>query len=418
MAYTEKTTVSYGSRVGNSFRAIGSGFMLFLAGTALLWWNEGRVVKTDKMLNEAEAKTEELTTIDRVDPSMDGVLVYANGLATTQDSLQDSQFGVGATAIHLKRQVEYYQYIEEKHQEKKDKFGGKEEITTTYTYKEGWTNTPVQSGEFHDPAYQGKNFVLNNTESQAWQAEKVTFGAFELNQNQVANIRGDVPVELQLDSAKVDAWQKGVRQTLRAKFGGNTDSIKAVHVNQNTLYFGINPSSPNIGDVRITWTKVLPAKVSIIAKQKGNTFTNFKAKNGKTFSTLVMGVKDADEIYEGAHDSNHMWMWILRIVGIMMVIAGLKGIFGFLETILKVVPFIANIFGFGVGVICTVVGVAWSLIIIALAWLFYRPLIGILLLVLAGFLIWVFAFKGKDRLKELAARAKQQPQPAVQPNEQ
>jgi hypothetical protein len=41
-----------------------------------------------------------------------------------------------------------------------------------------------------------------------------------------------------------------------------------------------------------------------------------------------------------------------------------------------------------------------------LAWLFYRPLIGITLLVLAGFLIWVFAFKGKDKLKELAARAK------------
>ena len=30
----------------------------------------------------------------------------------------------------------------------------------------------------------------------------------------------------------------------------------------------------------------------------------------------------------------------------MLVIAGLKGVFGFLETILKVVPFIANIFGF------------------------------------------------------------------------
>jgi hypothetical protein len=50
--------------------------------------------------------------------------------------------------------------------------------------------------------------------------------------------------------------------------------------------------------------------------------------------------------------------------------------------------------------------VAWSLIVIAIAWLFYRPLLGISLLVLAGFLIWVFAFKGKDKLKELAAKAK------------
>jgi hypothetical protein len=67
-----------------------------------------------------------------------------------------------------------------------------------------------------------------------------------------------------------------------------------------------------------------------------------------------------------------------------------------------------------------VVGVAWSLIVIAIAWLFYRPLLGISLLVLAGFLVWVFAFKGKDKLKELAAKAKEKggnPAPAPAPNE-
>jgi hypothetical protein len=89
-----------------------------------------------------------------------------------------------------------------------------------------------------------------------------------------------------------------------------------------------------------------------------------------------------------------------------MVIGGLKGIFGFLSIILKVVPFVANIIGWGIGVVCTVIGVAWSLIIIAIAWLFYRPLLGISLLAIAGFLVWVFAFKGKDKLKELAAKAK------------
>jgi hypothetical protein len=101
-----------------------------------------------------------------------------------------------------------------------------------------------------------------------------------------------------------------------------------------------------------------------------------------------------------------MILWALRIIGIMIVIGGLKGIFGFLTTILKVVPFIAGIFGWGVGIVCTVIGVAWSLIVIAIAWLFYRPLLGISLLVLAGFLVWVFAFKGKDKLKELAAKGK------------
>ena len=63
------------------------------------------------------------------------------------------------------------------------------------------------------------------------------------------------------------------------------------------------------------------------------------------------------------------------------------------------------------------VGLAWSLIVIAIAWLFYRPLLGISLLVLAGFLVWVFAFKGKDKLKDLAAKTKQknaEPLPATE----
>ena len=103
--------------------------------------------------------------------------------------------------------------------------------------------------------------------------------------------------------------------------------------------------------------------------------------------------------------------------------SGLKGIFAFVSTILKVVPFVANIVGWGIGVVCTVIGVAWSLIIIAIAWLFYRPVLAISLLAIAGFLVWVFAFKGKDKLKDLASKHMQKggaqpaPQPAPQQNQ-
>ena len=186
----------------------------------------------------------------------------------------------------------------------------------------------------------------------------------------------------------------------------NKKDLQYIHVANNILYFGRVPGAPEVGDVRVTFEKVVPAKVTVMAVVDGDTFKPFKAKNGKRFQTLVMGKKSGDEIIEAEKEANNMLLWALRIIGIMMVIGGLKGIFGFLETILKVVPFIAGIFGWGVGIICTVIGVAWSLIVIAIAWLFYRPLLGIALLVLAGFLVWVFAFKGKDKLKELAAKAK------------
>lgn len=416
MAYTETTYTGYGTRVKNSFKAIGTGFMLFLAGTALLWWNEGRAVKTNDMLNEAEAATVVMENPNKLDNSLEGELVCATALATTEDSLIDQQFGFGAKAIAIKRTVRYYQVQEKSKQEKKDKIGGGEETVTTYTYNRGWVTTPINSEGFHDPGYRKINFVLTTVPQEDVWAQNVTFGAYTLPESLIRSITSTEPLkpviaQERLESMNEDARHAALRNYSSSKLGNVAKSHNAevgqfIHVTGNELFFGMTPSSPAVGDVKVTFEKVVPAKVTLIAKVNGNTFEPYKAKNGYTFQTLVMGEKDATEIYEGEHDMNNIMLWAFRIIGILMVIGGLKGIFGFLETLLKVLPFIANILGWGVGVICTVVGVVWSLIVIAIAWLFYRPLLGITLLVVAGLLIWIFAFKGKDKLKELAVKSK------------
>ncbi len=447
MAYTETTTTGYGTRVGRSFKSIGSGFVMFCLATALLWWNEGRAVKTDKMLNDAEAACVDMENPNKIDPAMDGELVCASALATTEDVLTDDKFGFSETAIGMSRRVEYYQWVEHAESKSEDKLGGKEVTTTTYTYTTEWTNAPVNSTQFKDPAYQSRNFTIAQVEDGEQWAENVKFGAYKLPESLFHSMSSREAVVLNLNADLLTQFDKAARD-VDLRINGNKavtttasqpaqvaeaveavpDSVKTVvsdsipqenkvdldyvHQQGNVLYIGRTPAAPQVGDVRVTFEKIVPAKVTIIAKVKGDTFTKFKAKNGKTFQTLVMGVQDSAEIFESEHAANNMWLWMLRILGIMLVIAGLKGIFGFLETILKVVPFIANIFGWGVGVVCTVVGIVWSLIVIALAWLFYRPLLGIALLALAGFLIWVFAFKGKDKLKELTAKAKK---PEVQP---
>ena len=441
MAYQEVTTTGYGTRVGNSFKAIGSGILLFLAGTCVLWWNEGRAVKTEKMLDEAGSAYVEMENPNKKDASLEGELICGTALATTEDSLSDAQFGVGAKAISLRRKVEYYQWVEHSQEKKEDKLGGKEVTTTTYTYSKDWVSSPIESAQFKDPAYQNKNMVLTTIEDAEQYAENVSWGAYKLNESLIHSISSREGLDLaiaedllkQFDNSAKTAYERfyGVQKQQPAEQPAETavlsDSAKAVndsineamvkaenkkdfeyvHQAGNVLYYGRVPGSPEVGDVRVTFEKVVPAKVTVMAVVDGDSFKPFKAKNGKRFQTLVMGKKSGDEIIEAEKEANNMWTWALRILGILMVIGGLKGIFGFIETILKVVPFIAGIFGWGVGIICTVVGVVWSLIVIAIAWLFYRPLLGISLLVLAGFLIWVFAFKGKDKLKELAAKAKE-----------
>ena len=456
MAYQEIKTVGYGSRVGSSFRSIGTGIILFLAGTALLWWNEGRAVKTERMLEEAGSAYVEMENPNKKDASLDGELICGTAMATTEDSLSDSQFGVGAKAIALKRRVEYYQWVEHASSSSEDKLGGSQETTTTYSYSLEWVPSPVQSSEFKDPAYQMKNMVLTTYEDSEQYAENVSWGAYKLSESLISMISSREELQLsisedllkQLDQSTQTAYErfygvqkdqqpvqqpvqqqaiidsvrallsdsaKAVLDSLQAvndsinkqmENANNKKDLKYIHQAGNVLYFGRVPSSPEAGDVRITFEVVVPAKVTVMAVVDGDTFKPYKAKNGKRFQTLVMGKKSGDEIIDEEKEVNNIFLWILRIVGALMVIGGLKGIFDFIITILKVVPFIANIIGWGIGVVCTVVGIAWSLIIIAIAWLFYRPLLGISLLVLAGFLVWVFAFKGKDKLKELAAKGK------------
>jgi len=461
MAFTE---TGYGTRVGRSFKSIGSGFIIFCLATALLWWNEGRAVKTEKMLDEAGNAYVEMENPNKKDASLEGELICGTAMATTEDSLSDAQFGVGAKAIALRRTVEYYQWVEHSESKSEDKLGGKQVTTTTYTYSKQWVSSPVQSSQFKDPAYQNKNMVLTTIDEAEQYAENVSFGAYKLSESLIHSISSREGLDLaisedlltQFDKSTQAAYerfygvQKSVQQqptqqpapqpaipdSIRALLSDSAkavlDSLQAVndsivksmanaenkkdlqyvHQASNVLYFGRVPGSPEVGDVRVTFEIVVPAKVTVMAVVDGDSFKPYKAKNGKRFQTLVMGKKSGDEIIDAEKEANNMILWALRILGVMLVIAGLKGIFGFLETILKVVPFIANIFGWGVGIVCTVIGVVWSLIIIALAWLFYRPLLGIALLVLAGFLIWVFAFKGKDKLKELAAKRKQvQPAP-------
>ena len=125
MAYTETRTVGYGSRVGNSFKAIGGGFLLFILGTALLWWNEGRAVKTEKMLDEAGNAYVEMENPNKKDASLEGELICGTAMATTEDSLTDAQFGIGAKAIAIKRIVEYYQWVEHAQEKKEDKLAVK-----------------------------------------------------------------------------------------------------------------------------------------------------------------------------------------------------------------------------------------------------------------------------------------------------
>ncbi len=351
MAYTETTTTGYGTRVGNSFKAIGSGILMFIIGTVLLWWNEGRAVKTEDMLDEVANNYVEMENPNKKDASLEGELICGTAMATTEDSLTDAQFGLGAKAIAIMRTVEYYQWVEHEHSTSKDKLGGKQETKTEYTYSKEWVSRPIESAQFKDPAYQKKNMVLTTVANDEKYAENVSWGVYNLTNSLISRISSREAMDLALSedmltqfdkltqaayerfygvkNAVQEPVQKPVQQpvipdSIKALLSDSakaaidsiqaindsiqrvTDSIMAkaenkkdleyVHQAGNVLYFGRVPGSPEVGDVRVTFEKIVPAKVTVMAVVDGNSFKKYRAKNGKLFEALRMGKKSGDEI--------------------------------------------------------------------------------------------------------------------------
>lgn len=401
MAYTETTTVGYGSRITNSVKGILSGFLLLIIGTVLLWWNEGRAVKTAKSIKNAVEQTTPVASLDNYNQALNGQMICASGFAKTDDYVSDPFFGIGETAIRIERKVEFFQWVEHSQSKTEDKVGGKQETTTTYTYSKEWTSSYVNSSEFKDADYQNKNFVLmSNIENADFQAKNVTVGAYILPEGMISSISGSEPIAVSLSAEKIADLNKTVAQTL-----SKGDSVNFVTVTNNQVYLGENPNSPAIGDIRITFTKVMPATVTIWARAVNNTFEHYvDAKHGKGVGGLYMGTRSLESLQEQAESSNNFLTWLLRLVGFLLVFFGLKGIFGLVIALLKVLPFLANIANVGISIVCGVVGFAWSLVIIAIAWLFYRPILaGILIAAVVGLFIFLSKRSKDAKAPEQAA---------------
>ena len=387
MAYTETTTTSWTSRLGSSFKGIIGGFVLIALGTCLLWWNEGRTFKTAGAIGEAELVTQEVKDISKLDSSLDGEVIHASGRAETQETLRDPIFGVEANALCIRRNVEYFQWREHSRSEKRKKLGGSEETITTYTYDTGWVTEPVDSNSFKDPDYRGRNKVLAEFKDERIWANDITFGAYKLPDFLAHSIGG----EIQLEAGRLDA--SSISSYINAPQG--TYAGQLINGDERTVYIGKNPGTPEVGDVRITFFQIPPAEVSIIAQVTGNTFKQFTASNGYTFSSLEMGRVEPAEMFKDARSSNKIMAWVLRIVGIIVVVWGLKTILAPLSVLADVIPILGTIVAAGTGFVSWVLGLAWSLIVIAVAWVRFRPLIAGCLIAVAVVLILLPLFKGK-----------------------
>jgi hypothetical protein len=351
------------------------GLILFVAAFPLLFWNEGRAVKRYKTLKEGGGAVVSVAA-DSVDPANEGRLVHLTGKAETDDVLTDAAFGVTANAVKLRRTVEMYQWEQNEQSETKKKIGGGTETVTSYTYAKTWSDHAISSADFKKPGHENPGAMPY--ESEEWVAANVTLGAFSLSRSLVGRISGYEPLPLQGD------------YPLPAEIGGRA------RVHNSGLYLGKDPFSPQIGDVRVSFQLVKPTQVSIVSRQVGDTFEPYTASTGGTLELLQLGTRTAEAMFQSAHASNRMLTWLLRVLGFILMLAGLNMIFRPLSVLADVIPFLGTVVGAGTGLIAFLIATGFSAVTIGVAWIVYRPLLGIVLLaVTAGVVAAIVALLKK-----------------------
>jgi hypothetical protein len=343
---------------------------MFIVAFPVLFWNEGRAVQTAKSLGEGASEVVSVAS-DNVETTNEGKLVYVTGDATTTDSVSDPKFGVTVSALRLERVAEMYQWKESKTSNSQKHLGGGETTVSNYKYEKVWSPKLINSGGFKQASGHENPQTIPVT-NQTWTARSVTLGGFTLP---------DVLIDKMDKTERYAADEQAVSNAA-------PDVQNRFELRQGGYYLGENPGSPAIGDTRIAFKVVRPATVSIVARQIQNTFEAYQAKAGGSVLLLTYGTVGPDAMFKTAEKANKTLTWIFRAAGFLLMSIGLFLIFNPLAVVADVVPIFGSLLRAGVAGFVGLVASALSLVTISVAWLTYRPLLGIALLVLAAASVW------------------------------
>lgn len=364
------TQSGFGSRFGNSVKGMIVGFVFFVGAFPLLWFNEGRAVSVAKSLEEGAATV--ITVVaDALNASNEGKLVHVTGKVEANSDPVDPVSGVTVAGLGLKREVEMFQWKEKKETEEVKKIGGGTETRTTYTYYQDWDEDEVNSNNFeHESGHENpSDWPIR---SQRFLSERATVGAFSLGNEAREELGGWVPLNAEWAIAFPESFDQFHR------------------TGKSEYFLGQNQAEPQVGDMRVRYRVQPEADYSFVAKQDGEWLTPFNTSNDRELLLVESGKKTADQMFKAAQDRNSTLTWALRMVGTFVMWIGLMTIFAPITRVLDFVPFLGNLAEKGVALISAVLSIFLSIVTVGMAWIFYRPLLGGSLLVLAiAFVFWM-----------------------------
>jgi hypothetical protein len=388
--YRETTSTSWFGRLRNALTGILAGLVLAVIAIGLLFWNEGRAIKTYRALVEGAGS---IISVDnsKIDPANEGKLIHIAGDFKPNGAPQDATLGMSAEgAVRLLRNVEMYQWVEKSKSETKTKVGGGEETVTTYQYVKEWSEKHIDSSKFK--VSEGHLNPPMPIESERFTVADGNLGAFVFTGDQFSFLGNNKQIVL----TDADA------QRIKDQMG----TSKSAKIDQGRVFLGADPLSPWVGDLRITFASAALPQMSAAGAQRGNHLADYVASNGETIFLVDEGIKSAAQMFDDAQATNTVMTWVLRVVGLLAMFIGFKLVFRIFGVAGDVIPMIGDIVRFGTTLISLVLTALVGSLTIGIAWLWYRPLIGIAVLAVGFIIAGFFWYRGKQRVAQPAvARA-------------
>ena len=358
--FTEVSNQGFFSRILGSFVGFLLGPVLIIAAIVLLSWNEGRAVQAIRGLSEASSVAVEASDLQA---GNQGKLVHAVGPATASTAISDPDLGISFdNQVAVARNAEMYQWHEKEQQETHDKLGGGQETVTTYTYSKEWSSEAIDSSSFKHP--EGHENPEMGVKSARYAADDAKLNGYTLD----ADTLGRIDLSTDLHPTAPDGWTQ--------------DGSK--------LYKGANISSPQVGDLRVGYQGLASGTtISVLAQQSQNGFAPFTTSNGYQLDMAEMGNQPLANMITQERNAESTMTWILRAVGLFVMFIGFFLLLNPLATMASVVPFLGSIVGGAAGLAAFVVALPLTIIVIALSWIAFRPLLGLGLLVVAAGLLYL-----------------------------
>lgn len=370
MSFTETTSRSWFARIKDALIKIVIGLILVVGSIILLFWNEGRAIKTYRALVEGAGL---VVNVDSAAPDAanEGKLVHISGPVVPGGTVEDADFGIVADgAVRLKRSVEMYQWVENKESKTEKQLGGGEETVTTYSYAKEWKDRPVDSSNFKQPdGHQNPEMPVT---SQPFEVSDAKVGGFTIRGGDIAPLGKASQVRLGEDNLEAFATY----------FGDD----RPVKLSQGDIYAGNNPSSPRVGDMRISYERGDLTEASFVGRQSGEGLDRYEASNGEEIFLAAAGKVPAAQMFKDAEELNAILTWLLRAGGLLLLFIGFSLTFAILSVLADVIPILGSMVAFGTGLIALVLTLLVGPVVIAIGWFAYRPLLA-LGIIAAGALI-------------------------------